>query len=360
MNIMKLKHILLSGLLLIGAAACNDDDKPVFQDENKTYDMSGFAKGADVSWLTQMEAEGRKFYTTQGYEKECMELLRDYGINSIRLRVWVNPSDGWCNKSDVLTKAWRAHQLGMRLMIDFHYSDSWADPGQQYKPTAWQGLSLDELKTAMADHTKDVLNGLKDMGITPEWVQVGNETNSGMMWDTDASVSGATYDIPTGSGDYKENWANFAAFISTGCAAVKEVFPDTKVVVHFAKGEDNSTFHWLFENLTANQALYDVIGMSLYPDVEEWKEMTDACIANMKDMATTYGKEVMLCEVGMDWDEADASKAFLTDILTQSEAIPQCLGVFYWEPQSYGGWNGYVMGAFDDEGRPTIALDAFK
>ena len=340
---MKLKHLFLSGLLLLGAAACNDDnDAPVFP-EDPVYDMSGFAKGADVSWLTQMEASGVRFYTADGRDTECMTLLRDLGFNAIRLRVWVNPEDGWCNREDVLAKAWRAHQLGYRLMIDFHYSDTWADPSAQYKPAAWQGLTLDELQ-----------------GITPEWVQVGNETGPGMLWDEDRELSGATYDVQVNGLTYPANTVNFAAFIQTGSRAVKEVFPEAKVIVHLQSGDDNGLFRWLFDILRDNGTDYDVIGMSLYPDADNWQDMVAACLANMQDVSARYGKEVMVCEVGMNWDEADASLACLTELLSGCKELPACLGVFYWEPQSYAGWNGYFKGAFDDSGRPTIALDAFK
>ena len=119
--------------------------------------MSGFAKGADVSWLTEMEKDGVKFYNQNGKATECMKLLREEGTNSIRLRVWVNPEGGWCGKDDVIAKAWRAQQLGFRLMIDFHYSDTWADPGNQKVPAAWQGYTAEQMKQAVADHTKDVL-----------------------------------------------------------------------------------------------------------------------------------------------------------------------------------------------------------
>ena len=127
------KYIMIASALLCGSifTACNDDnDTPTFPEKTETtYDMSGFARGADVSWLSEMESSGYKFYTSDGKEQECMSLLRDLGINAIRLRVWVNPENdtedvkGWCNKGDVLLKAWRAHNLGYRLMIDFHYSD---------------------------------------------------------------------------------------------------------------------------------------------------------------------------------------------------------------------------------------------
>lgn len=357
---MKLKHLFLSGLLLLGAAACNDDnDTPVFPEE-PVYDMSGFAKGADVSWLTQMEAAGIRFYDADGRDTECMTLLRDLGFNAIRLRVWVNPEDGWCNRDDVLAKAWRAHQLGYRLMIDFHYSDTWTDPSAQFKPAAWQGLTLDELHAAIRTHTQDVLNALKTQGITPEWVQVGNENGPGMLWDTDQALSGATYDVQSDGITYPANPTNFAAFVTTGSRAVKEVFPDTKVIVHLQSGDDNDLYHWIFDLLEENGAEYDIIGMSLYPDADNWQTMLDDCVSNMQDVSSHYGKKVMVCETGMNWDEADASLAYLTELLAHCQELPACLGVFYWEPQCYAGWNGYFKGAFDDSGRPTAALDAFK
>ena len=129
-----------------------------------------------------MEASGRKFYNSAGTEKECMQLMKDLGMNAIRLRVWVNPVGGWNNTADVVAKALRAKALGMKIMIDFHYSDSWADPGQQTKPAAWVGQDFATLKQSVATHTTSVLNTLKTNGIIPAWVQVGNETNDGMLW----------------------------------------------------------------------------------------------------------------------------------------------------------------------------------
>lgn len=341
---MNLRNILLAALLLCGAAACNDDDAPVFP-EAPSYDLTGFAKGADVSWLTEMEKSGSKFYTTTGKETECMTLLRSLGMNSIRLRVWVNPTDGWCNADDMLAKAWRAHQLGMRLMIDFHYSDTWADPGQQTLPAAWTDYTMDELKTAVSNHTKEVLNALKAQGISPEWVQVGNETGNGMMWD---------------KGNATDHPEQYAALNNAGYDAVKEVFADAKVIVHLQSGDNNSLYRWLFDRLKANGGKWDVIGMSLYPQADTWQTMTDQCISNMNDMIDRYGSEVMLCEVGMPWDNAEVSKNFLTDLIMKSKGIDKCLGIFYWEPQAYGGWNAYTLGAFDNNGRPTVAMDAFK
>lgn len=309
-----------------------------------------FANGADVSWLTEMESAGKKFYTAEGKEMECMSLLKSLGINAIRLRVWVNPANGWCNAADMLVKAKRANDLGLRLMIDFHYSDSWADPGKQTKPSAWNNLSFEELKSSVSNHTTEVLTLLKDNGITPEWVQVGNETGNGMLWET---------------GKASTNMANYAALTTAGYNATKAVFPNAKVIVHLQNGYDNSLFRWIFDGLKNNGGKWDVVGMSLYPNwyitPNDWSNANKACLANMNDMVTRYGKEVMIVECGMSWDNAAASYSFLSDLISKTKSVSngKGLGVFYWEPQSYGQWKGYTLGAFDNNGKPTIAMNAF-
>lgn len=310
-----------------------------------------FAKGADISWLTEMEATGKKFYNSEGVQTECMTLLKSLDMNAVRLRVWVNPTDGWCNAADLLVKARRASNLGMRIMIDFHYSDSWADPSKQTKPAAWTTYDLNGLKTAVANHTRDVLTLLKNNQIAVEWVQVGNETGNGMLWETGkASVS----------------MSNYAALTTAGYDAVKEVYPNAKVIVHIHNGYDNNLFRWIFDGLKNNGGKWDIIGMSLYPSwytvKNDWQSANNACLANMNDMVTRYNKEVMIVECGMSWDMAATAKSFLTDLISKTKQVKNGMGtgVFYWEPQSYGNWKGYTLGAFDNSGRPTVALDAFR
>jgi arabinogalactan endo-1,4-beta-galactosidase len=326
--------------------SCSDKELPT-PPEPPVYDMTGFAEGADLSWLTEMEKAGRKFYNASGRETECMELMRELGFNSIRLRVWVNPADGWCNKEDVLVKAIRAKNLGMRLMIDFHYSDVWADPGHQTIPAAWQNKNLEEMKQAVKQHTTETLNLLKTNEINPEWVQVGNETGNGMLWNI---------------GKADENMANYAALNNAGYDAVKAIFPNAKIIVHLQSGQDNNLYRWLFDGLKRNGGKWDVIGISLYPGENDWLQQNNSCIANIKDMIARYESEVMICEVGMPWDKSETAKTFLTDLMAQAKSIPndKCLGIFYWEPESYNNWKGYTLGAFDNSGKPTVALDAFK
>ncbi|TCJ17786.1 arabinogalactan endo-1,4-beta-galactosidase [Flaviaesturariibacter flavus] len=306
-----------------------------------------FARGADVSWISEMLAAGRQFRDSAGAAREGMELLKSLGMNAIRLRVWVNPAGGWNGKNDVLAKAQRAKNLGLRIMIDFHYSDSWADPGQQTVPAAWASLDQGGLRSAVTSHTVEILDALKTAGITPEWVQVGNETNNGMLWPT---------------GRASTNIAGFAQLVNAGYDAVKSVFPNTKVIVHLSNGWDNSLFRWLFDGLRSNGARWDVIGLSLYPTTSNWASINQQALANMNDLITRYNTQVMVVEVGMPWDSPSESRAFLSDIILKTRSIPdkKGLGVLYWEPQAYGGWNGYTLGAFDNSGRPTAALQAFN
>lgn len=306
-----------------------------------------FAKGADISWLTEMETGGKKFYNSAGSEKDCIQILKDLGINSIRLRVWVNPKNGWNNAADVVAKALRAKALGMKIMIDFHYSDSWADPGQQTKPAAWAAQDFATLKQSVTTHSTSVLNTLKTNGITPVWVQVGNETNDGMLWP---------------DGKASTNMSNFAQLVIAGYNAVKAVDASIKVIVHVSNGYDNNLFRWMFDGLKNNGAQWDIIGMSLYPTSANWSTLNSQCLANMNDMVSRYGKDVMVVEVGMSWDQASACNSFLTDLITKVKSVSggKGLGVFYWEPEAYNNWQGYSLGAFDNNGKPTTALNAFN
>jgi arabinogalactan endo-1,4-beta-galactosidase len=342
-------YMLICSLLI---TSCTKDDNEGDADEDGGGEVvlppSTFAKGADVSWITQMEASGRKFYNKAGTETEGMALLKSLGMNTIRLRVWVNPTPVWNDINDVLAKAVRAKNLGMRIMINFHYSDSWADPGKQNKPAAWSGFALTDLRNALSTHTTQVLTALKNNGITPEWVQIGNETNDGMLW-------------PNGRASLTGGMANYASFINAGYNATKAIFPQTRVIVHLSNGHDNGLYTWNIGGLISNGAKFDVIGMSLYPSPTDWSTKNAQCLTNMNDLVGRYKKEVMVLEVGMSWDQAAASKAFITDLITKVKSVNENkgIGVLYWEPQSYGNWQGYTLGAFDNSGKPTIALDAF-
>jgi arabinogalactan endo-1,4-beta-galactosidase len=343
-----------AGLILFFFTACNKHSSPtavhtvVPPDSipRITMDTSSFAYGSDLSWLTQMEDSGYKFYNDQGVEQDCMQILKDKGINSIRLRVWVDPSGGWNGQADVVAKAVRAKNLGLRVMIDFHYSDTWADPGHQTKPAAWASDGISQLDSDVYHHTSAVLTALETAGVTPLWVQVGNETDNGMLWNDGMATA---------------SMSNFAGLVNSGYNAVKSVFPNARVIVHISGGFDNNRFRFIFDGLKANNAKYDVIGMSLYPVYPgggDWATVDSECLVNMKDLIARYGKPIMISEVGMDVDAPATCKAFLMDIISKTRSV-NGLGVFYWEPESYKDWQGWPGAAFDSTGKPTVAMDAF-
>jgi arabinogalactan endo-1,4-beta-galactosidase len=346
-------YIALAAIAYVTTACSKDNTNPDAVPETpKTYDMTGFARGADVSSLTEQEYKGIKFYDVNGTETECLTLLRSLGVNAIRLRVWVNPAEYYSSKNDVIVKAWRAYNLGFRLMIDFHYSDTWADPGNQNPPAAWAGYTMAQMKQAVADHTKDVLQALKDKGIPVAWVQVGNETPSGMLYPLGQVVS--------------SNFNGFAQFVNAGYDAVKAVYPDAKVIIHLNNGQNKNVFIWHFDGLKAAGAKWDVIGMSLYHPVDDtetnlentWEKKANDGLETLRTCVTRYNKEVMVCEIGCNWN-ATWGEQFVMKVMNECKQINGCLGVFYWEPQSYGGMGGYHKGAFDDSGKPTAIMNAF-
>ena len=305
-----------------------------------------FAKGADVSWVTQMEQANYRFYNEAGTAQDLFQLMRDHDMNAIRLRVWVNPTGGWNGMNDVVAKAVRARNLGLRVMIDFHYSDSFADPGKQNKPAAWQNYTFAQLLTAVYDHTTAVMDSLKKHNVTPEWVQVGNETNGGMLWPEGAISTTNT---------------NFTQLVNQGYAAVKLVSPTSKVIIHISNGFDNGRFRRIFDKLTTEGGKFDVIGMSLYPSDTNWPSYTAQCLSNMNDMVTRYpGKEVMVVETGMPASAVIPAQQMLLDLMAKVQSVPanKGLGVLYWEPQAYN-WMGYGLGMWKNNGQPTAAINSF-
>ena len=327
-----------------------------------------FARGADISWCTEMEADGKRFYNAAGEQKDVFVLMRELGMTAIRLRVWVNPTQfgygAWSDKADVLAKARRAHAQGMDLMIDFHYSDFFADPGTQNIPLDWQDYTMAQLQTAMATHTKDVLQALKDEGIEPRWVQVGNETNSGMMHPMGA-INWDLYGA--------ERFTNYVALSNIGYDAIKEVLPNAQVIIHLG-GTENAG--WFFTDFIAAGGKVDMIGLSHYPTADEWNSSdVSATHSNVNaalwvaQAATQFTLPVMICETGFEVSKSALADQVMQDLFARMTVIPQCAGIFYWEPEVDNtwrpayyatlGWGAYGMGAFTPDGKPTAALNAF-
>ena len=311
-----------------------------------------FVKGADVSWLPQMEATGFHFYNYSGEETNCLQILKDKGINTIRLRVFVNPSnhktDGHCSKDETVTMALRAQAMGMRIMIDFHYSDSWADPGKQNKPATWASHSFTQLLNDVYTHTFEVIDTLKKSGVTPEWVQVGNEIGGGMLW-------------PDGS---TNNWTQLAQLLNKGYDAVKAVDNSIQVIIHHQSGHDNAKCRWFFDNAKNKGVKYDMIGLSYYPYWigSDYTVTIDDLENNMNDLVARYGKEVMVVEVGGEDIQVQNTYDMLVAVIKKTAAVSETkgMGVIYWEPEGERNWSGgYPLSCWSANGKPTAALNAF-
>ena len=339
-----------------------------------TYAASStsFARGADISWCTEMEADGKTFRNADGQQRDIFLLMKEIGMNAIRLRVWVNPQrfgyGPWCDKTDVLAKARRAHAQGLDLLIDFHYSDFFADPGRQNTPLDWTGYTTQQLTTAVAQHTKDILQALKDEGITPRWVQVGNETNNGMIWD-----AGKINWNLSGSARFND----YARLSNAAYDAVKQIMPETQVIIHYAGAYNAAAWNcWFFNDFLAAGGKFDIIGLSHYPDYNNWNSDNDDAVSNanaaknIKGLTQQLHVPVMIVETGYSAYDTQRAATVMSDLYNKIKDIPLCIGLFYWEPEVDGqwkpayyktvGWNAYSMGAFTTDGRPTPVLDIFK
>lgn len=307
--------------------------------------IAQFANGADVGWLSQMEAMKYVFKDNSGVKMNCLDILKEKGINALRFRVWVNPSGGYCNKKDVAYMAHRADSMGFSVLIDFHMSDTWADPGHQTKPAAWASDSIAQLQTDVYNHVYSVLDTLKSIGVVPKWVQIGNETNDGMLWEDGRATT---------------HMSNFAALIKSGYNAAKAVDSTIQVIVHLSNGHDDVMYRWMFDGLKNNGAKWDIIGMSVYPYWAGLSWATDDSLAlvTMNDMIARYQTKVMVVEAGYLYNDPVNANHYLLDLIAKTKSVSG-LGVFYWEPESYN-WNGYQLGAWNPATEePTAAMDAF-
>ncbi|MGG3455642.1 glycoside hydrolase family 53 protein [Paenibacillus rhizolycopersici] len=342
--------------------------------------MTGsFINGMDVSFLDEIEAAGGTF-TEDGSKEDLLVILRRSGVNSIRLRIWNEPPGGFCNLERTLLMAKRIKALGMHFLLDFHYSDSWADPAKQFKPKAWEKLSFDELAHAVGDYTTQVLTALQAQGTLPDMVQIGNEITPGMLWD-DGKVDGE-FDTP-------EQWKKFTRLVKAGAAAAKAVDSSINVMIHIDRGGDLPASVAFYERFQEYGVEFDTIGLSFYP---WWHGTLDDLRANLAKLATTFGKEINVVETAYPWTLAkgpipepivhsseqthagypatsEGQAAYLRDFLQIIRDTPGGWGAgfYWWEPAwipaksewSVGHDNNWAnLTLFDYEGRKLPALDA--
>ncbi len=357
-----------------------------------------FIMGADVSMLAQMEASGAKFYEN-GQPKDCLTILKDHGVNWIRLRIWNDPTDasgqplGGGNNDLAKTAAIakRAKAMGLKFFLDFHYSDWWADPGKQNKPKAWTDLHGDALSQAVYTYTADVLQTLAKAGAMPDMIELGNEINSGILWP-DGNTGGPA---SNGIGGYDV----LANLLSAGAKAVRDTDPNNgnpakraRIVLHLANGGDNTLYRTVFDELTKRKVDFDVIGLSYY---SYWHGTILQLRSNMNDISARYKKDVVVAETGYAYTLQDADptanlftesdqtaggyKATLQgqatairDVIEAVAKVPDSrgLGVFYWEPDWYAvpgaGWQTGAgdtwdnQALFDGQGNALPTMGVFR
>lgn len=311
-----------------------------------------FALGADISWTIEQESKGVVNHDANGNPMENTSLMKEYGLNAIRLRVWVNSETGFNTPEHVLELARRAQALGMDIMIDFHYSDNWADPGHNNIPKEWDGLKVVDVKGKLAEHTKSTLQLLKDNGINVKWVQVGNETTNGMMWPIAR--------IP----DHLETYVELS---NAGYDAVKEVYPDCIVITHLDDGYNRFLYEYVFNAIKRLGGKFDAIGMSVYPFWSKRDQTTKEAVTDIIDNINVLAKEfncpVIIVETGATVWNPEEGYDFLSRLITaaKNDTNGMCTGVFYWEPTGTHTdiEDSYGLGAFHNF-MPTKIMDAYK
>jgi arabinogalactan endo-1,4-beta-galactosidase len=309
---------------------------------------SEFIKGVDLSILLEIEEHGGIFKES-GIPKDALRIFKDHGINFVRLRLWHTPANGYDNLDKTLLMARRIKTLGLKFLLDLHYSDTWADPSQQTKPAAWENLSFQALKDSVRQYTRNVITALKNQNTLPDIVQIGNEITCGMLWN-DGRVCDQ-FNTP-------QQWAQLAELINEGISGVNESLElgDTvKIMIHIDRGGDNNGSKWFFDHLIAQNVDFDIIGLSYYP---WWQGTFSDLEFNTDDLAQRYRKEIILVETAypwtLDWYDntpnivGDSSQLlpgypatvegqtdFLSDLINLVQNIPdnKGSGLFYWAPE---------------------------
>lgn len=258
-----------------------------------------YVKGMDLSTLLELERLGAKYYDG-GRERDVLDIMKDYGVNAVRLRIWNDPwgpahESYGAGENDVPTTlaiAKRVSAKGFGVLLNFHYSDFWADPGKQFKPKAWEGMNAEELAQAVYDFTLDTMELFKKEGVNVTMVQVGNELSNGLLWPE------GRLDVDGGVFEYD----NIARFVSAGIRAVRKSDPALPVMIHLDNGGKNELYRRWFDNYVKRGEDFDIIGLSYYPF---WHGTMDELIANMNDMAKRFHKDLIVAEVSMGYTMED-------------------------------------------------------
>ncbi|MBS1705696.1 MAG: glycosyl hydrolase 53 family protein [Armatimonadetes bacterium] len=318
--------------------------------------------GGDISEIPEVEASGGQFRAS-GTTKDPLKILKESGWNAVRLRVWNEPKDGYCDMAHTLAMAKRIKAAGLKLMIDFHYSDSWADPAKQNKPAAWAKLDFEQLKSAIRDFSKTTVQALVAQGTPPDVVQPGNEVTNGMLWP-DGQLHINT-----------DGWAKFMELTKAAIAGIREGAgaAKPKIMIHIDQGGNNSVSRYWFENYFKRGGEADILGLSYYPF---WHGTLDELRANLAFLANTYRKDILIAETAYPhtgWNDQthkvdedavpipqfkatpEGQAGYLRELRKIGENVPgnRGIGILWWAPTwiarpgHAGGWNRFTL--FDPE-----------
>jgi arabinogalactan endo-1,4-beta-galactosidase len=339
--------------------------------------ISEFIKGVDVSFIPQIEDLGGAYYVS-GVQTDPLKIFNQNKIGYIRLRLWHSPGNGYCGLESTLDMANRIKQNGLKFLLDFHYSDTWADPSNQDKPADWEDLTFQELVDSMYAYTFNVIHAFDSINALPDMVQLGNEIIGGFLWPE--GRVGGSYNTP-------QQWTQFTNLLKAARNAVIDAVPDTTIpiMIHIDRGGDNNGSRWFFDNLNSYQVPFDIIGESFYP---WWHGTLTDLSQNLNDLATRYNKDIIVAEVAYPWTldyydnhnnfvwnsnqllggysaTVQGQFNFIHDLIEIIKNVPnnKGAGFFYWAPeyisvQPIGSpWENLTL--FNFQGEALNSLSAF-
>jgi arabinogalactan endo-1,4-beta-galactosidase len=345
------------------------------------HSAAGLIRGADVSTLRALETAGKSFSDAAG-TRPAERILADHGMNLVRLRLWVDPPNGFNDLADVAAMARRIKQAHMQFLLDLHYSDFWADPGHQDTPAAWQGQDLATLAVTVHDYTRSVVATLMRQGTPPQIIQIGNEVTAGMLWPQGQLYVGND-----------QRWVEFTTLLKAGIAGAREGAPRSQrpaIMLHIDRGGDQGGAQWFYDHMRDYNVDFDQIGLSYYP---YWHGSLSDLRRNLDNLAARYAKPIVVVETAYAWtfDDHDnypnivgpsfnlppeypatpeGQALFIRDLLSVVARTPGKLGhgVVYWEPAWIPGvgwkpgegnaWDNQTL--FDAQGHSLESINAMQ
>jgi arabinogalactan endo-1,4-beta-galactosidase len=378
--LLALAAITIEGIAAVPASATGRTSQPGWAGRPRRLGV----RGADLSFTLQEEAAGNSYTNLQGHRHPVEKILVSAGANWARLRVWVDPPTGYSDLPAALRLAQRCRGAGLKVLLDLHYSDFWADPGKQATPAAWVGQDLTQLNETVRGYTRQVVDAFARQGTPIDMIQIGNEITNGMLWPL-----GQIYN------DSGEHWDPLVSLLDAGLTGAREGTPrhhELATMVHIDRGGDNGGSRYFYDNIIQREVDFDIIGLSFYPF---WHGPLSALQANLNDLTGRYGKDLVVAETAYPWTLADGDN--LANSLNSAAQLPEAthypatpsgqrdyfealrnviqqvpsghgLGFFDWEPEWIPGvgWEpgqgnpNDNLAMFDFHGHALPALNAFR